>query len=270
MLLKEIKNIISKWGKILNRHKPEENKSPNNNQKSKPNIKSENKNESKGETPSKKQRQKEQKEKQKEEEEIPDKLIFEDDSSVRNNTRKKLFKNLKTCLENDIEKDKKLEYLIEKVIDIEKLIYEKYKGEGPYTSRVLEILHNIKNNEEFKKKIVDGTIKPDELAIMEVFDMLDNTQKDKIHQEKEDKVNSVRSDWNQKHTKPTSGVYKCRKCGCDKTTQFEMQTRSADEPMTLFITCVDCGNSWKMQKIISNALKQLNYSVNPNIDFLNK
>lgn len=244
--MKEIKNIISKWGKILNRNKPEDNKSPNNNPKIKPNTKSETKNGPKGETPSKKQRQKEQKEKQKEQKEIPDKLINEEETSVRNNTRKNLFKNLKTCLENDNEKDKKLEYLIEKVIDIEKLIYEKYKGEGPYTSRVLEILHNIKNNEEFKNDIVKGKIKPEQLADMDVIDMLDNTQKDKIHQEKEDKVNSVRSDWNQKHTKPTSGVYKCRKCGCDKTTQFEMQTRSADEPMTLFITCVECGNSWKM------------------------
>ena len=52
----------------------------------------------------------------------------------------------------DIEKAKKLEYLIEKVIDIEKLIYEKYEGKVPYTFWVLEILHNIKNNEEFEIK----------------------------------------------------------------------------------------------------------------------
>ena len=60
------------------------------------------------------------------------------------------------------------------------------------------------------------------------------------------KVNESRSDWNEKHTKATSGVYKCRKCGGNKTTQSEMQTRSADEPMTLFIHCVDCGNDWKI------------------------
>jgi transcription elongation factor S-II len=24
-----------------------------------------------------------------------------------------------------------------------------------------------------------------------------------------------------------------------------MQTRSADEPMTTFVTCIDCGNRWK-------------------------
>ena len=62
----------------------------------------------------------------------------------------------------------------------------------------------------------------------------------------ENKVNESRSDWNEKHTKVISGVYKCRKCGGSKTTQFEMQTRSADEPMTLFIHCLDCGNQWKI------------------------
>lgn len=30
-----------------------------------------------------------------------------------------------------------------------------------------------------------------------------------------------------------------------KTTYYQMQTRSADEPMTTFVTCVNCGNRWK-------------------------
>lgn len=34
-----------------------------------------------------------------------------------------------------------------------------------------------------------------------------------------------------------SGVFKCGKCGSDKTMSYGMQTRSADEPMTQFVTC---------------------------------
>ena len=41
------------------------------------------------------------------------------------------------------------------------------------------------------------------------------------------------------------GVFKCYKCSSYKTTSVGIQTRSADEPMTNFITCVNCGNKWK-------------------------
>jgi DNA-directed RNA polymerase subunit M/transcription elongation factor TFIIS len=40
------------------------------------------------------------------------------------------------------------------------------------------------------------------------------------------------------------GNYKC-KCGSNKTYFYQLQTRSSDEPMTTFITCIKCGNKWK-------------------------
>jgi len=41
------------------------------------------------------------------------------------------------------------------------------------------------------------------------------------------------------------GIFKCGKCKSKKTSYYQMQTRSADEPMTTFITCMNCGNRWK-------------------------
>lgn len=41
------------------------------------------------------------------------------------------------------------------------------------------------------------------------------------------------------------GLQQCKACRGMKTTYFQMQTRSADEPMTCFWNCVDCGNRWK-------------------------
>ena len=49
------------------------------------------------------------------------------------------------------------------------------------------------------------------------------------------------------------GVLKCGKCArdkCDKCTHrntdyFQLQTRSADEPMTTFVTCMCCSHKWK-------------------------
>ena len=41
------------------------------------------------------------------------------------------------------------------------------------------------------------------------------------------------------------GLFRCGKCGQRKTDYFQKQTRSADEPMTAFISCQNCGNQWK-------------------------
>ena len=42
-----------------------------------------------------------------------------------------------------------------------------------------------------------------------------------------------------------NGLFKCGKCKSVKTTYYQMQTRSADEPMTTYVTCKSCGNRWK-------------------------
>ncbi len=42
-----------------------------------------------------------------------------------------------------------------------------------------------------------------------------------------------------------SDEFKCFKCKKRKCTYYELQTRSADEPMTTFVSCLSCGNHWK-------------------------
>lgn len=41
------------------------------------------------------------------------------------------------------------------------------------------------------------------------------------------------------------GILKCGKCKSTKTRYTQMQTRSADEPMTTRVNCLACGNIWK-------------------------
>ena len=215
-LLKELKNIFTKWKKILGESDKKHTNTSNN---------------SKQKTPPKKNG-----------DEFPENELT--DIPRRNNTRKNLFKNLKPSI--NISDEKAKEDLIKTVVSIEEKINEKYKGDSPYTNRVLEIMHNIKENKDFRDKIVKGEIKPEDLCTMDVIDMINKDKRDEIAKTIEDKTNEMRSDWNKKHAKVSSGVYKCRKCGGDKTTQFEMQTRSADEPMTIFITCLNCDYQWKI------------------------
>ena len=41
------------------------------------------------------------------------------------------------------------------------------------------------------------------------------------------------------------GIFRCRKCKSMKTTYTELQTRSCDEPTSVFVNCTNCGNRWK-------------------------
>ena len=41
------------------------------------------------------------------------------------------------------------------------------------------------------------------------------------------------------------GAFTCGRCRSRKTTYYQLQTRSADEPMTNFISCLKCGKRWK-------------------------
>ncbi len=40
--------------------------------------------------------------------------------------------------------------------------------------------------------------------------------------------------------------FKCGKCKKRECVYQQLQVRSADEPMTIFITCTNCGNKWKI------------------------
>ena len=193
-------------------------------------------------------------------------IEIEERDSSRNSTRKNLFKYLKACLKDEKEKEK----LCEKIVKIEEKLYENYKkidietvkrfskkfGERiekkikikideSYTNRVLEILHNIKDdkNTEFKQNIFDGKISPEELCTMDENNMINQSKKDAIQEKINDKINSLKLDWD---IILEDGVYTCPKCQSKKTYQMEKQMRSADEDTTVIISCAKCRKSWKI------------------------
>jgi len=45
----------------------------------------------------------------------------------------------------------------------------------------------------------------------------------------------------------STDLFTCPRSTCKSTkcTYYELQTRSADEPMTIFVTCIDCGKNFK-------------------------
>ena len=55
-------------------------------------------------------------------------------------------------------------------------------------------------------------------------------------------------EWKEKNLRSTIKDFKCPRCGYDKAQLTTRQTRSADEGMSHFITCLKCG---KMNRIRS-------------------
>jgi DNA-directed RNA polymerase subunit M/transcription elongation factor TFIIS len=45
----------------------------------------------------------------------------------------------------------------------------------------------------------------------------------------------------------TKGAVDCRKCGSEETISMEKQTRSADEPTSVYVFCTQCKHKWRAQ-----------------------
>lgn len=87
-----------------------------------------------------------------------------------------------------------------------------------------------------------GEIKPEDIATLTADDMASDERK-KMNEEI--RLKALFECERGQQMQASTDQFRCGKCGQRKTTYFELQTRSADEPMTAFITCVNCGARWK-------------------------
>ena len=114
-----------------------------------------------------------------------------------------------------------------------------------YKHKFLQIQYNLINSPCLKKRILDGVVKAASVVELSPQGLWPDGPWAEMKEvcitkdmKKEYKSN-VLKDPNYK------GIFRCRRCKSYKTTYYEMQTRSADEPMTVFITCHNCDSRWK-------------------------
>ena len=108
-----------------------------------------------------------------------------------------------------------------------------------YIDHLRSIMVNLKNP-VILEQINDGTIKSHMVAFMTHQEMRPDRWADLIAQK-------IIKDKNKFETniEAATDTFTCRKCKSKKCTYYQVQIRSADEPMTTFITCLECGNRWK-------------------------
>ena len=111
-----------------------------------------------------------------------------------------------------------------------------------YDDKFNFILTNIKNtpginNYAFKQKLIENKINPSFVGFLSPA---------QIYPEKWNHVVKKKEYIEQRENNIAYSVaYKCFKCGESKSKITQSQTRSADEPMTTFVVCLVCHNTFK-------------------------
>jgi len=114
-----------------------------------------------------------------------------------------------------------------------------------YVDKFKGILLNLNakstvKNKELLKRLKNGEFKAHELAFMTHQELYPEKWKYLIDKKiKRDKSEGVVD------LSAATDEFFCFKCKKRKCSYYQMQTRSADEPMTTFVTCLLCGNNWR-------------------------
>ena len=108
-----------------------------------------------------------------------------------------------------------------------------------YIDRLRSIYLNLKNP-EILEQIKSEAIQAHTVAFMTHQEMRPDKWKELIEEKAKRDANKF-----EQNIEASTDTFTCRKCKGNKCTYYQMQTRSADEPMTTFCSCILCGNRWK-------------------------
>lgn len=113
-----------------------------------------------------------------------------------------------------------------------------------YTNFARHIIDNLKDNNticntDLIDKINKKLVSPEELVELNPEEMYHERWKE-IMDKKLLEIQKLNSD-----PEASTDLFTCPRCHRNKTSYFLRQDRSADEPMTVHITCCYCGHKWR-------------------------
>lgn len=114
-----------------------------------------------------------------------------------------------------------------------------------YINKARSIYSNLNKDSYIKNvrlldRLLSGEFLPHEVAFMDYQHSFPENWKELIDEKyKRDKI------LYEIDAGGATDEFKCTRCKQRKCTYYELQTRSADEPMTVFVTCLTCGKRWK-------------------------
>ncbi|KAK7410809.1 hypothetical protein VNO78_01922 [Psophocarpus tetragonolobus] len=130
-------------------------------------------------------------------------------------------------------------------VTVESVLFEKWgPSNGAQKVKYRSLMFNLKdsNNPDFRRKVLLGVVEPEQLINMSTAEMASEQRKQENQKITEKALFECERGG---QPKATTDQFKCGRCGQRKCTYYQMQTRSADEPMTTYVTCCVCNNRWK-------------------------
>jgi transcription elongation factor S-II len=108
-----------------------------------------------------------------------------------------------------------------------------------YVDRLRSIFTNL-NNPNLLEQVNSCAIKAHTIAFMTHQEMRPDKWDELITAKSKRDQNKFEN-----NMEAATDTFTCRKCKSNKCTYMQLQLRSADEPMTTFVTCLSCGNRWR-------------------------
>jgi len=147
---------------------------------------------------------------------------------------------------------------VERATDIEMSIQTKFTGQKQeYVGKARSLCFNLKKNTSLATQVVLGQVTSKELVDMSSDQLVSAEKREEIEARKKNLMDANMLDWeaqNEDKINEMCGIkgellkaslFTCGRCKSTKTTSTQKQTRSADEPMTVFVLCLNCNNRWK-------------------------
>lgn len=128
---------------------------------------------------------------------------------------------------------------------VESAMFEKWgTSTGAQKAKYRSIMFNIKDskNPDFRRKVLLGQFEPHTITELTPEQMASDALREKNEKIKEKALFECERG---QAAVASTDKFKCGRCKKNETTYYQMQTRSADEPMTTYVTCVNCNNRWK-------------------------